>query len=257
MAEGDVVATSPLRKTTVRMQRSSLVLLNAVTSWAGTLIGAAITFFLVPFLIAQLGKEGYGLTGLAITVMAFAGIAQLGLGGAMSRHLAEHIAKGDTHRFNEVVSSGATVFLPMGVVLASACVIFAPELVGLLNVSAALHDQALFVVRYYTAGAVVLSFVTPVFGGVITSTGKFTAHNYIGATCSIGRGILLFAVLGLTDWGLKGWCIVCLLVEVVRLTLLRYAAYRFWPEMRIAPRFVSRGALATLFSLGGNLFVLR
>lgn len=216
-----------------------------------------IGLVLVPFLLGELGREGYGLVALVATIVAFAEIADLGLRGALGRHLAEQVATKDVRRFNELASSAMAFYLTAGIVLAVACMLLAPLLVRAFNVSDALRTQAVFMIRWYGGFTIILAFIRPVYGAAITSNKRFDLLNYV----SIGQGILsgigLFLVLGLTKAGLYGWAAVVLLFQVASMEALRRIAHRVNPGLRIRLRLFSRSAMRALFALGGYVFLLR
>ena len=59
------------------------IIKNIFSSWLAVLAQSGIAFFLIPFLITHLGKEGYGLVGLLGVLLGFSQIVDLGLRGAL------------------------------------------------------------------------------------------------------------------------------------------------------------------------------
>ena len=216
-----------------------------------------IGLILVPFLLGELGKGGYGLVALVGTIVAFAEIADLGLRGALGRHLAEQAAIKDTRRFNELASSAMVFYLFAGTVLAAACMLLAPLLVRAFNVPDHLRTQAMFMIRWYGGFTIVLAFVHPVYGAVITSESRFDLLNYVSVAQGILSGMALFLVLGLTKTGLYGWAVVMLAIQVAGLMARRQIAHNINPGFRIRLDLFSRTAMGSLFALGGYVFLLR
>lgn len=238
------------------MQTTRRVLVNAVTRWLATLIQGALGVFLVRFLLAQLGQEGYGLTALMAAVVSFAMIADLGLGGALARHLAAQLATGDQARFDELASTALAFYLAVGSTLALLCAMFAHPITRALNVPPALMSAGVFLVRWYAAPAILLAFVSPVYLGIVTSANRFDLANWIAIGTSIFRTASLFAILSLTTAGLYGWAAGTLFSQGLTLALTAWAAYRVHPGVQVRVRCARPSSLATLFSTGAYLFAL-
>ncbi len=239
------------------MRTTRRVMINVATRWLATLVQGGLGLFVVRFLLGELGQEGYGLTALMGVVVSFAAVADLGLGGALSRHLAAQLATGDQDRFNELASTAFTFYLAVGSALAVACGVFAPSIAAALNVPALLTDTAVFLLRWYAAPAVLLSLVLAAYWGVIASANRFDIVNWIAIGTSILRAAGLLGVLGLTGAGLRGWAAVCLLSQSLSLGLTAWAAYHARPGLRVQIRYVSTRAFSTLFSTSVYLFALQ
>jgi len=222
-----------------------------------TLTQGVLGVFLVRFLLSQLGQEGYGVTALMATVVSFAMVADLGLGGALARHLAAQLATGDQARFDELASTALAFYLTVGSALALLCAMFAHPIARALNVPTALMPAGVFLVRWYAAPAILLSFVSPVYLGIVTSANRFDLTNSIAIGTSILRTVSLFAILGLTTAGLYGWAAGTLFSQGLTLGLTAWAAYRAHPGVQVRLRYARPSALATLFSTGAYLFALQ
>ena len=66
---------------------SRQIIANTLSAWAGAATSGLIGFFLVPLLLLRVGKEVYGLTTLVGTVVGLTVLVDLGLRGALGRHL--------------------------------------------------------------------------------------------------------------------------------------------------------------------------
>lgn len=238
------------------MRTSSRIMLNAVTKWGAMFINALVGLLLVSFLLQQLGKEGYGLIAIVGVIVSMSAIADFGLRGAMSRHLAEQVAVKNTRRFNELASTGLLVYLSMGSLMASLGFIFAPLLTEPFKIPEFLQTQAVFLIRWYGSASILLSFILPTYVATITSNNRFDLQNYIDTSIGVLRGVLIFVVLGLTSAGLYGWAGVTLASRVLQLLLTRYFARQVRPDLEIKFRNARRNSLTVLLSLGGMLFLL-
>ncbi len=239
------------------MQTSRRVFLNAVSRWIATFVQGVFGAFLVRFLLDKLGQDAYGLTALMGAVVAMATVADLGLGGALGRHLAAQLALRNEARFNQLASSAFLCYVAVGATLSIACLICAPQIARFINAPATLMAETLFLLRGYAAPALLLSFITPVYVGVISGTNRFDLLNWISVGMGIVRAVILFLILGLTSAGLRGWAAGMLFTQVLQLALTAGAAYWVCPWGRITPWLANRTAFSTLFSTGIYLFALQ
>src|SRR5207249_4252741 len=114
---------------------------------------------MVPLLIRFLGKDGYGVVTVLIAVVAMCAMADFGFRTALSRHLADELARGQHARFNELFSSAVAVAVVAGGCAGLMWWTVAPSLIEFFNVPASLAAQAQSVFRWYGAIAIPLSFL--------------------------------------------------------------------------------------------------
>lgn len=233
------------------------VLVNAMTRWMAVLVQGVLGVFLVRFLLAQLGQDGYGLTALMSAIVTIATVADLGLGGALGRHLAALLALRDKDRFNELTSTAFLFYLLVGSALSVACGLFAPQIARFINTPTLLMAQAIFLLRGYAAPALLISFITPVYLGVVSSTNRFDLLNWISAGVGVIRAASLVLILSLTSMGLQGWAGAMLFAQVLNLALTAWTAYRICPWLRVMPQLATRTAFSVLCSTGVYLFALQ
>lgn len=239
------------------MRTSTRILLNAATQWITTGINIILGLVLVPFLITQLGQEGYGLIALLGSLASVGMFANLGLSGALSRHLAEQIAVKNDRRFNELASTALVYFLIAGSVLFLVIIVAAPLIVDLFQVSANLQQEAIFLVRWYSSIVIFLTLLQSVFTGIITSSNQFAAINTVEAVASLSKGIGLFVVLGLLGAGLIGWAAVLIVYEVLITIAFWQLTRATCPMLSLRLNLASKSAMRSLFGLGSNLFLMR
>lgn len=245
------------------MRISSRIAVNAVTKWVAQALHGLVGLVLVPFLIAQLGKPGYGVASLAGVIVGLSLLADLGLRAALSRQLAEQVARKDDRRYNELASTAMALYLGIGSVLAVVCFVLAPKLATYFagrkgyELSPDLLKQAIFLVRWYASSNLLVTFITPVYGASITSNNRFDLANYTNIVVNLVRLAALLLVLGLTDWQLYGWAAAMFLADLALLVCYWVSAHRARPTLRIRPHLVSRSALRPLFGLGGYLFMFQ
>jgi O-antigen/teichoic acid export membrane protein len=238
------------------MKTAAQVTWNTATKWGSHAINGVIGVLLVPFLLNELGKEGYGLIALVGVILSLTGLADLGLRQGLGRNLAEAVARRDNLRFNELASTAMVVYIAIGFILSGVIIAAAPYIIKIFKAPPALTLEAIFLVRWYGSASLMTAFINPVAVAVFISHNRYDIANNIITAVSILRGIGLFCVLGLTDTGLYGWGYVFIAVMVLATAFRLYIAYHFKPDLQIHPRHFRMAALRQIFSLGSQMFVI-
>jgi len=236
---------------------STQIVKNTVTGWGALLIQFTIALFMVPFLFAELGVEGYGLIGLLAVMLSMSRLVDLGLRNALSRELAEKVARGDRDGFNELANTTLVLYLMIGCLLSLACLLGAPGLAAFFKVPESMLPIAIPAIRIYGGVSFLLSFITPVFSASMTSHNRFDTFNSIRISVSAFCSILIFVFLSVTEWALYGWVGIKLLNQVLELIVLRIYCRKITPQLRFGFKWIRRRRLKPLFQLGSYIYALQ
>jgi O-antigen/teichoic acid export membrane protein len=196
-------------------------------------VSIVVGIVIVPIMLQQFGKDGYGLVAICSALLALRTMIDFGLRAAVTRELAATGATGDQKRYNDLVSSSMAIYLLLGAVIALACGVFGPKIVNSLKVPYALHQEGTFLIRFYTGATFFLLFATAPMASILTSSDRFDILNYIDAGTQIMRALGVIIVLTMTQWGLYGWAAVEVLSSTINLLLVTVTAYRLRPSLRI------------------------
>ena len=129
----------------------------------------------VPFIIAQLGTERFGLLTLIWAIIGYSTLLDAGLGKALTQHVAAKIGSKETESLPSTILTSLLVSFSMG---ALGCLILwlsAPALIDLLKVSLDFKTEAIDSFR-------LMAISLPFLIGSIRSTGVFEAHQRFGFT---------------------------------------------------------------------------
>ena len=234
------------------------VVTNTLTGWLAIGCRMAIALVMVPFLLRNLGKDGYGLIGLMGVIVSFSTVADLGLRQALGRELSEKVAAGDVDGFRALSSTALALYLGIAAVLIAAGWALAPWFVAVFKVSEALRPDAIRLIRLYGSSSLLLSFVTPVITAGLQSFLRFDAVNMVQTFSGIASGILLFIFISTSALSpLVVWAAVMLSILVVNLLIL-WVFYRKWCfSGKLGFRYLNWREMAPLFRLGGYMYVLQ
>src|SRR5258705_2498272 len=71
---------------------------NAFSSIAGTVLSLVIGLFAFPFTVHRLGATSYGVWMLALSIVGYLGLLDIGLGPTLIKKTAEHVAHGRSEK---------------------------------------------------------------------------------------------------------------------------------------------------------------
>jgi O-antigen/teichoic acid export membrane protein len=225
------------------MRTSARITLNTISRWLGLLISIFVGIVIVPIMLDQFGKDGYGLIGICGSLLALRIMMDFGLRAAITRELSAAGAAGDREHYNRFFNTGLAVYLLLGIISAFACAVFAPIIIKVLNVAPAFYDEGAFLIRFYAGPLFFLVFATAPMASVITSNDRFDLLNYIEAAMQILRSIGVLLVLTITPWGLYGYAIAEVLAYTVNLGLVILTARGVRPSLRFDLRQAQLRAL--------------
>ncbi|MGE0534562.1 MAG: oligosaccharide flippase family protein [Pirellulales bacterium] len=234
---------------------SSRLAWNTATKWLSSLTAAGIAIYLVKFQSDHLGAEGFGAASLLTSVIFVMLLCDAGLRAALGRHLAEQIARGDQQRLNELFTSSLAFVIGIGGLLAILSLVAAEPLVDAMNFAASQRADAILLVRYYVAAAVLLAFVAPTFGALVEAHHRFDLVDFAHMAEVICRLALMVVGIGVLRWGLYGWAAALLIAQTLLAAINVASAFWVCPSLRIRPQFVRREAITHTISLGGLVFL--
>lgn len=230
---------------------------NLLTGWVSIFVRAVVALALVPFLLSQLGREGYGLIGILVVLVSLSQVADLGLRQALSRELSELVAFKDVRGFNELASSALVLYVGIAILLAIVNWLLAPWFVEVFKVGEALRSDATWMVRIYGTFSILISFITPVFSAGLGSHHRFDLVNLVQVVAGAGSGLSLFVVLSVVENQLFGWLGVMLVTQAVALGLNVLFFRKYCAGGRVHWELVKPSRLRPLFKLGGYMYVLQ
>ena len=206
-----------------------------------------IALMLTPFVVHTLGDRGYGLWALVTTLSSYYALLDLGLSGAVTRHISGALGGGNQEECNRIASTSLAIYLGLGVlVLVLSGGIAITGGFFLTNpAELAMFRKVILIVGAGTG----ISIPMRVFFGLINANLRF----------DISAGIEIFSVLLraiVTLISLKSGAGIAALAWInfgaatFSLLLSSYWSRRIAPSLRLSPQFIARGIARKLFSYG-------
>jgi O-antigen/teichoic acid export membrane protein len=231
---------------------------NVFSNWGTIGVRSAIGLFIVPFVIGRLGKEGYGVVGIIMSMIGFAEIADLGLRAALSRELSEKAVSQDKAGFQQLSSTALVLYLGIALSISVVIALLAPAICSLYRIGPQYRGVALLLLRTYSPAMIILSFVTPVFTAGFASFMRYDVQNHIRTGSQILVSLLLILVL---YWEIGNpivaWCAVMAFGELLQLIVMAFFYSGICFGGRLSIKYVDPPCLLPLFRLGGGLYLLQ
>lgn len=156
---------------------SSVVLRNTFYNLLGLGIPAFVAIYSIPLLIHSLGAEKFGILTIIWAVVGYFGLFDLGLGRALTQHLASAIVEEDPTTINRVIGTGSVAMIALGVLGAAVMCILTPALSRQIALPSNVNEiSAAF---YWMALSIPAIVMTTCYRGILEAAGHFSTVNAI------------------------------------------------------------------------------
>ena len=188
--------------------------------WMGIAQATAIvtTLAVTPVLIGELGAEHYGIWSLIIAITGYYGLANMGVGRATIKYIAQHDAEGDLDGVHSVVSTAFAYSIVASAVVLLVSVIVAWVLPFVFHLGASMVGTARWVVLL-TGAKVALELLGHIFSGGLTARKRFDLTNSVRAGQLIVNAVLAVAIVR-QGYGLVGLAMGYVAVNILSLCIL-------------------------------------
>jgi len=214
------------------------------------LITIVISFFMMPFMVENLGDKTYGLWVLIGSLMGYYMVVDFGLLSATQRYLARNLT--NTSRLNSVINTAFYLLSILSVIAIVLTAIFwwiAPLLVSEPNVIPTM--QMLIVIM---GAKTVLTLPLMVFNGMLSAKLRFDIAAYIEIGKNILRTALMVGYL-LNDYGIISLALITLLSELLAFFFITMCAIKLYPEASYGAQYIDKALAKDLFKFGKYTFI--
>jgi O-antigen/teichoic acid export membrane protein len=90
---------------------------NALSSYLGTFVSIVLAVVVTPVLVRGLGKEAYGVWGLAMSAVLYLGLLNFGFGNATVKFVAASYSRGDTDELRRIIATSAFSLMIPGLLI--------------------------------------------------------------------------------------------------------------------------------------------
>ena len=230
------------------------VLWSTVTNFVGKFITLGAGFLLTPFILHRLGSTTYGLWALIGSLVAYGSLLDLGIGGAVTKHIAEYLARDETERAHRLVATTLRLYAVLGLIAVVLSLAAAPILPRIFDMPT---DQratgSVLIVLMGVSVGISLPCTTSM--AVLRGLQRYDVVNLInvaGTLLSVGAtvGMLLLGggVLGLVAVSIP----ITLGLQIASILFVR----RIRPDLRFGWHGADRALIRPIVSFSSSLFLM-
>lgn len=222
---------------------------NALSNWGAMGVEAVLAFFITPFIIHYLGKEGYGIWILIVSIVGYYGFLDLGIGTALMRYVSRYAAQGKDRSVEETVSTALLIFCITGTFIVICSYFSALPLANVLNISEQNAEGFVTAIRFLGI-AMAIRLIGDVFKVTLLAHELFVVSNVVVILNSLLRAAMTLSLL-YYGWGLLGVAVSHLASSILISILYFFVCRRFIPVVRVKFSSVNKDVSSNLLKFGG------
>ena len=222
---------------------------NLLVNWFSYVANIVVMFFLTPFVVHELGKTGYGVWSLLISLTGYLGLIDIGVRAGLSRFINFYLGRKDIPKVNAVVSTAMGYFLGIGLVIVLASVGLAAMLGVLFQKIPADMLPAARIAVVLAGLNIVLILCSALFSHICRAFDRFDLEKAVVLVSLAVRvaGTVLVLKMG---GGLAGLACIAVTATLTSAIGQYMCARHVFPELRVRPSLVSRERFREMFGFG-------
>jgi O-antigen/teichoic acid export membrane protein len=212
------------------------ILRNVLSGWVGY-VAMAVSGFVAPRLLdRKLGQEALGVWDFAWSIVAYFGLAHLGVGTSINRYVARYRAAGDVGALNRLAASVTAINLTAAGVILGTSALIALRVPVLLGGSSEAGAATWVILLLGATIASQVGFSLSI--GVISGCHRYDLHNGITASFEIATSLAIVLAL-YVGGGLVTLAWITLGFELATELARLVCAHRVCPELRVRLRLAT------------------
>ncbi|MFT5296790.1 MAG: O-antigen/teichoic acid export membrane protein [Colwellia sp.] len=218
-----------------------------------TSIGIGIGFWMLPFLISNLGSQDYALWVLVGSIVSSYYLMDLGLNHAVTRYVSRYIHTQEYGRANQIINTAIVVYSILGLILFSltlfGAIYWAPDLID--NPEDLRTAQAIILI----AGlSISLEFPSKAFPGIIHAFMRFDTLALVRIIASIINAIAIYYFIS-NDHGIVSLAVISLVSNICTTSFYVVFCYRLLPSLKLTLDDVSKSDLKEIYHFSKWTFI--
>lgn len=226
---------------------------NVLSNWFGAIANMAVGFFLAPFILHRLGNVAYGVWVLAVSVVAYMGLLDLGMQSSVLRFVSKGHTKGDHQSASDAISAALWVRLQMSALILLLSSGLAAAFPAMFKVPVDLASDARKAILLIGLTAAI-SMSIGVAGAVLSALNRYDLQNFVSLTQTAVRVIGVVGVLR-SGHGIVAIAICELVAVSVGNILLVWVARWLYPEIQVQLKKPKREILRALWTYSTYAFL--
>lgn len=227
------------------------LLRGAVSNCIGKIATVGVWFFLTPFVLSRLGVDAYALWVIVSAFFSYGMLLELGIGGAVIKYVAEHVARGDRSRAHSVIASATWLYLGLGSLAVAVGAIAAPAVPALMNLDPS--ASRLILLTGLNVGIAIC--IVPA-SAVLRGLHRYDVNNAVVAGNALLEGAAVLAVL-YAGWGVAGMLVAVIGVNLVTGLAAFALVAAIAPDLRVGLHGASVASFRQIARFSTSLFAIQ
>ncbi|MBZ5561335.1 MAG: oligosaccharide flippase family protein [Acidobacteriia bacterium] len=229
------------------------IIRNVIFSGVRGLLVWPIPFLLIPFILGKLGTSGYGTWALCLTVINLTALADLGLGGTLTKFVAEYYSGKDFKALQRLLDTGLMLYTVVAALIVVVLWGSSPLILRALFADSPTPRQELLILWHRVVLVAGINILIPTFYSVVTGLQRMDLSNgllVISLVTSAGLSVLFLCL----QWGLRGLADAYLMAALLTLFLYVWITRRLLPQVRWNPFAFDWPEVRRLFSFSLQMY---
>lgn len=218
-----------------------------------TLISIAIGIIMMPFLIAALGQEMYGLWIVITSVVTSYYLLDLGFNQAVTRYVTKCIHEKNSSGANQVINTALMLYAVLGLVLFCVSVIAAYVGVGLLLQDAKNVDITQMILLI-SGLSIALEFPAKAFPGIISAYMRFDVIASVRFTKSIIDALLIYTLIS-NGYGLVAMATVTFITGIISTLIYVRFSTSLFKDLEFSSKYIDKKTFKSIFHFSKWVFL--
>jgi O-antigen/teichoic acid export membrane protein len=232
------------------------IIRNVVFSGLRAFVIWPVPFLLIPFILRHIGTVGYGTWAIFLAIISFTSLADLGLGGTLTKQVAEYYANSEFKRLETLLSTGIGLYLLIATLLVAALFLSSGYLLPILFRGRFASPAELNTLWQYLLMIVALNILGMPFYSVVTGLQRMDLSNFASGFNGVWSAVLA-AVLLSAGHGLRGLLEAYACAALLTLVILAWMVHRLLPEVRPSPLGLDWIEMKQMLGFSLQLYVIQ
>jgi O-antigen/teichoic acid export membrane protein len=224
---------------------------NSMLNIVSFLVGLGVNFYLLRFVVGQIGIESYGISALLLVIVAPLTLANLGFGEATTKYVAEYVHAGDYQQAGAFIRTTFFMNLMIGLIGCVLIFFFGGPVASYIFSSqiSHSHDELISNCMKVIAFGWLINQCSGTFLGVPVALQKFS-NVAVGNLIFVVSGAIYTYLLLINGYGLLGFTIATVASQFTAMLFWYFTAQRLMKGVSLAPR-LDKIAWKRSFHYGG------
>jgi O-antigen/teichoic acid export membrane protein len=224
---------------------------NVIASWGGQLLVIVCGFIMPRMIDRHVGQVSLGIWDFCWSIVSYFGLAGLGIGSSVNRHVAMYRASHQPEKLRAAVSSVNAIQIVVSLLIVAMAALVAGVMPLVFSARLGSHMSEARWIVMLLGGSLAVQMAFDCYRGVMTGCHRWDLHNALNAG-SYGLTVLGMIVALMLGGRLRSIGTVYLAANVVTEILRVIAAHRICPGLTVNPRYATRADARHMFGFGAK-----